>query len=204
MIYVGVHYQTLQGEECSCFPWIKRAVGPGFFIGDLIMLGLALVAGLWARRAESFRGAAIVLGAVAVFAFASLGIAYSRQSGTKAPETITVNGQPYSLASGKHLLYFFDPECSHCYQAAKTMASFEWGDTKIVGLPTGERRFAPVFMQDTGLGAPISQEFDELKKVFPFTDPPYAVAIENGRQKASFIHFEGDFQEKLRQIGFVK
>ena len=34
MAYVGVHYQALRGEECSCFPWIKRAVGPGFFAYD--------------------------------------------------------------------------------------------------------------------------------------------------------------------------
>src|SRR5579885_1383440 len=28
MIYVGVNYNALRGEECSCFPWVKRAVGP--------------------------------------------------------------------------------------------------------------------------------------------------------------------------------
>src|SRR5688500_16979006 len=115
MIYIGYHYQALRGEECSCFPLVKRAVGPGFFIADGLMLTLALCAGYWARPSWSKRSAAIVLGAVAVFAFASLGVAYSRQSGAKAPDTIAVDGQPYSLQTGKHFIYFFDPECSHCY-----------------------------------------------------------------------------------------
>src|SRR5262245_32133461 len=26
MVYIGAHYNQLRGEECSCFPWIKRAV----------------------------------------------------------------------------------------------------------------------------------------------------------------------------------
>ena len=28
LIFVGVNYQALRGADCSCFPWIKRAVGP--------------------------------------------------------------------------------------------------------------------------------------------------------------------------------
>ena len=31
----------LQSKVPDCFPWLKRAVGPGFFVGDAIMLGLA-------------------------------------------------------------------------------------------------------------------------------------------------------------------
>src|SRR5436190_1606615 len=49
MIYIGVNYEALRGAECSCFPWVKRAVGPGFFIGDGVMLGLAALAGFWAK-----------------------------------------------------------------------------------------------------------------------------------------------------------
>src|SRR5690349_21875571 len=41
LAYVGFQYGALRGEECNCFPWIKRAVGPGFFVGDGIMLALA-------------------------------------------------------------------------------------------------------------------------------------------------------------------
>ena len=38
LIYFGLHYQELRGMDCSCFPWLKRVVGPGFFIGDGAML----------------------------------------------------------------------------------------------------------------------------------------------------------------------
>jgi uncharacterized membrane protein YphA (DoxX/SURF4 family) len=55
MIFIGINYNALRGAECSCFPWVKRAVGPGFFIGDGIMLALAVAAGVWARRAQSMR-----------------------------------------------------------------------------------------------------------------------------------------------------
>jgi uncharacterized membrane protein YphA (DoxX/SURF4 family) len=205
IIYIGYHYEALRGEECSCFPWVKRAVGPGFFIADGLMLALAMVAGLWARRSESKRSAAIILGAVSVFAFASLGVAYSRQSGVEAPSTIMVNNASYSLRTGKHFIYFFDPECGHCFQAAKQMATYNWGDTKVVGVYTRMPQFAPAFLQDTGLKAVLTSDHDLLKKTFPFTDAPFAVALENGRQKASFIHFEGDEpKQSLKKLGFVQ
>jgi uncharacterized membrane protein YphA (DoxX/SURF4 family) len=205
MIYVGYHYDTLRGEECSCFPLIKRAIGPGFFIADGAMFALAVVAGLWARPSESKRSAAIILGAVTVFAFASLGVAFTRQSGAKAPETISVNGQPYSLQTGKQFIYFFDPECGHCVQAARTMATYNWGSTKIVGAYTRMPQFAPAFLTDTGLKAVLTSDHDLLKKAFPFTDAPFGVAIENGRQKAQFIYFEGNEPgESLKKLGFIE
>ncbi|HEX6546759.1 MAG TPA: MauE/DoxX family redox-associated membrane protein, partial [Bryobacteraceae bacterium] len=36
--WVAVYYHVLVGQECNCFPIIKRTVGPGFFIGDAVML----------------------------------------------------------------------------------------------------------------------------------------------------------------------
>jgi uncharacterized membrane protein YphA (DoxX/SURF4 family) len=205
MVYIGYHYQALRGEECSCFPWVKRAIGPGFFVADGIMLALAVFAGFWARPSSSKRSAAIALGAVAVFAFASLGVAFARQTGAKAPDTISVNGQPYSLQTGRHFIYFFDPECSHCYQAAKAMATYGWKDTKIIGVATSQPRFAPGFLQDTGLKAELTTDVDALKKAFPFGDAPFAVALENGRQKQSYIHFEGNEpKESLKKLGFVE
>lgn len=205
MIYIGYYYDVLRGEECSCFPWLKRAIGPGFFVADGLMFLLAVAAGFWARPSEGKRTAAIILGAVSVFAFVSFGVTYARQTGAKAPDTITVNGTPYSLQHGKHFLYFFDPECSHCYQAAKTMSAFDWGETKVVGIPTVNPQFAPGFLKDTGLKASLSSDIDLLKKTFPFGDAPFGVAIESGRQKQSFPHFEGnDPAAGLKKIGFIQ
>jgi uncharacterized membrane protein YphA (DoxX/SURF4 family) len=205
MVYVGYFYDVLRGEDCSCFPWLKRAVGPGFFISDAAMLALAIMAGVWARPSEGKRNAAIILGAITVFGFVFFGVTYARQTGIEAPNTITVNGQPYSLQHGKHLIYFFDPECSHCYQAAKTMSQFDWQETKVVGVPTAQPRFAESFLKDTGLKASISNDLELLKKTFPFGDAPYAVAIENGRQKQFFSHFEGDDPASgLRKLGFIR
>ena len=113
MVYIGYNYNVLRGADCSCFPWLKRAVGPGFFVGDGLMLLLAAAAGVWARPSDGKRTAGIILGAVSVFALASFGVTYARQTGTPAPNTITVDGKPYSLQHGKHFIYFFDPECSH-------------------------------------------------------------------------------------------
>src|ERR1700722_16454568 len=48
MVYIGIHYTALIGKDCSCFPWVKRTVGPGFFLGDGAFLAAALVAGLLA------------------------------------------------------------------------------------------------------------------------------------------------------------
>jgi hypothetical protein len=205
MAWFGFYYNELRGEDCTCFPWLKRAVGPGFFVGDGIMLALAAMAGYWARPSDGKRNAAIILGAITVFAFVSFGVTYARQTGVEAPSSITVNGQPYSLQHGKQFVYFFDPECSHCYQAAKTMSQFDWQDTKVVGVPTAQPQFASQFLKDTGLKATLSSDLVVLKQTFPFGDAPYGVALENGRQKQSFPIFEGDEPaNSLRKLGFIR
>jgi uncharacterized membrane protein YphA (DoxX/SURF4 family) len=205
MVYIGYYYKELTGADCSCFPWIKRAVGPGFFISDGIMLLMAVAAGVWARKPESKRGAVITLGAICVFALASLGITYARQTGAPAPESITVEGRPYSLAAGKHLIYFFDPECAHCVFAAREMSKHNWKETTVIGVPTVNPQWGPQFLQDTGLKAYMSSDIVKLRKAFPFGDAPFAVAVENGRQKQSFIQFEGDEPARgLRAIGFIE
>jgi uncharacterized membrane protein YphA (DoxX/SURF4 family) len=205
MVWFAWFYKELTGADCSCFPWLKRTVGPGFFIGDAAMLLLAAVAGIWARASESLRSAAIVLGAICVFAFVSLGMNYARQTGAAAPASITVEGQPYPLAAGRHFIYFFDPECSHCYQAAKAMAAYRWKDVSIIAVPTVNPQFAPGFLKETGLNARLSGDFQKLKSAFPFGDPPFAVAVENGRQRETFRAFEGSEPEaSLRRLGFLE
>jgi uncharacterized membrane protein YphA (DoxX/SURF4 family) len=68
LVYFAVYYNDLRGMDCSCFPWLKRVVGSGFFLGDAAMLLLAGAAGVWAQRSEGLRPAALILGAVTVFA----------------------------------------------------------------------------------------------------------------------------------------
>ena len=205
MIFIGINYNALRGAECSCFPWVKRAVGPGFFIGDGIMLVLAVLAGVWARRAQSMRYAMLILGAVTLFAAGSYGVAAMRQTGTKAPDTVTVNGKPYSLQEGQILIFYFDPECLHCLDAAKRMSKLNWGDTRIVAVPINVPQFAQGFLDDTHLNAVLSNDLPQLKKIFPFVSAPAGVALVNGREKMALTQFEEpEPVDTLKKLGFIR
>jgi hypothetical protein len=205
MIFIGINYNALRGAECSCFPWVKRAVGPGFFIGDGIMLALAVLAGVWARRAQSMRYAMLILGAVTLFAAGSYGVAAMRQTGTKAPDTVTVNGKPYSLQEGQILIFYFDPECLHCLDAAKRMSKLNWGDTRIVAVPINVPQFAQGFLDDTHLNAVLSNDLPQLKKIFPFVSAPAGVALVNGREKMALTQFEEpEPVGTLKKLGFIR
>ncbi len=206
LLYFAINYSALRGADCTCFPWVKRVVGPGFFLGDGAMLALAVMAGIWAKPLHGLRTFGVLLGVVIVYAFVSYGVAAVRQTGTPAPATIAVNGAPYSLQQGKILLFYFDPECEHCYKAAQKMSKLEWGQTRVVGVPVSTPRFAPMFMNETGLKAPVTSDLEKLKAVFPYPATPSAVAIENGHQKAMLTQFESDTEPAatLRQLGFVK
>ena len=204
MIYIAVNYTALHGAECQCFPWLKRAVGPGFFVGDGIMLLLAVLAGLWSKRSENLRSAALVLGAVVVFALISYGVAATHSTGVKAPDTVAVEGKPFSLQRGRIFIYFFNPECMHCLEAGKKLAKLNWGDTQVVGVATEQPRFAQSFMQTTGLKGVVSTDLAILRKTFPFVDPPAGVALENGREKGALTQFEGDEAAvELKKLGFA-
>ncbi|MFN0102331.1 MAG: MauE/DoxX family redox-associated membrane protein [Bryobacteraceae bacterium] len=205
MVYIGWNYTALQGMDCSCFPWLKRAVGPAFFWSDGAMLAMAALAGWWAHRSEGFKGAGLILGSILVLAGVAYGITESRQSGTKAPDSITVEGQPYSLQQGKVLLYFYDPECSHCNEAARRMSKHTWKDAKVIGLPTRVPQFAQYFMDSTGLKGKNSPDHVSLKALFPFGDPPYGVALEHGRMKAGLQRFDdAEPEATLRKLGFIE
>lgn len=205
MLYVGYHYEALRGEECSCFPIIQRAVGPMFFVSDGLLLLMCLAAWMWSRPSEGVRTAAMILGALAVFAGVSYGAAVLRTSGVKAPDFILVDGKQTSLSSGKVFLYFFDPECAHCDEAARRAAKWKWKDTKIIGVPTRQPQFAVEFMNSTGLKAGVSPDVELLRKTFPFGDPPFGVSLENGRQKAAHLIFDSKQPEaELRTLGFIE
>jgi uncharacterized membrane protein YphA (DoxX/SURF4 family) len=202
--YFAINYHVLRGDECGCFPWLKRVVGPGFFIGDGLMLLVAVIAGVWSKPPESKRSAALVMSAVAVFALVSYGVTVTHQSGLRAPSFIEVAGKPASLHNGKVFLFFFNPSCLHCDAAARVMAGLNWGDTRLIVIPVEEARFAGQFVEGTGLRAEVSFDVEKLRKTFTFVDSPYAVALENGRQKAAITNFEKqELVENLRKLGFV-
>jgi uncharacterized membrane protein YphA (DoxX/SURF4 family) len=188
--YFAANYGTLRGADCSCFPWVKRVVGPGFFAGDAVMLLLAMVAGWWAHRPASARSAVVILATVTVFALVSFGVETQQQSGAPAPASVTVNGQPYALGHGKFFLYFFNPECSHCFDVAKHMAQLHWGDTQVIAVPVEVPEFAGQFLDGTGLRAMVSTDFQKLKRECGYVAYPYGVAVENGRQKARLSSFD--------------
>jgi uncharacterized membrane protein YphA (DoxX/SURF4 family) len=205
LVYFALNYSALRGADCSCFPWVKRVVGPAFFIGDGVMLLLAAVAGLWSKPPESLRSAVLVLGAVVVFALVSYGVDVTRESGTRAPATVTVDGRPYSLATGRIFLYFFDPQCTHCFDVAKRMAQFHWGNTKVVAIPVEQPQYAADFLQMTGLNAVVTGDFELLKKVFGFTTYPYGVALQSGRRRASLTKFDDpEPAATLKKLGFIE
>lgn len=207
MIFIGIHYNELRGAECSCFPWVKRAVGPGFFIGDGIMLLLAVSAGAWARASDGLRPVSVILGAVAVFAVVSYGVNLTRHTGVKAPDTIQAqDGTSISLREGKVFVYFFNPQCMHCLEAGRKLAGMNWGDTKFVGIPTENPQFAGWFMGKAGLTGkgPVSKDVELMKKLFPFDLPPAGVAIQDGYQKAMLLQFEDqEPAATLKKLHFV-
>lgn len=204
--YIGVFYGTLRGEECNCFPWVERAIGPAFFAGDAILLALAAVAGIWAKPVTgSVRSAVLILAAVSVFALVSYGAAVTRPTGTPAPAAITVDGKPYSIQHGKVLVFFFDAECLHCVYAARRLAEFNWGQTRIVAAPVQRPYLAQNFLRDTGLRAVITTDAALLRETFPFVDVPAAVAIEEGRHRALLLQLEGEAAAgELRRLGFIR
>ncbi len=206
MIYIGVNYSTLLGKDCSCFPWVKRTVGPGFFEGDAAMLLAAIIAGIWSRPPVGIQKAVLMLGVVGAFAGMSFALATTRQSGTKAPEVITVDGSPFSLQKGRIFLFFYDPQCSHCEAAARAMSKYTFKDNvTVIGIPTQQQQWAQSFLKDTGLKARTSLDLELLKKTFPFGDPPYGVVIEGGRERGPVPHYEGaEPSETLKQLGVIE
>jgi hypothetical protein len=147
----------------------------------------------------------LVFGAVVVFALVSYGVDVTRESGTRAPAAVTVDGRPYSLESGRIFLFFFNPQCMHCAEAAKRMSQLHWGDTKVVAVPVEVPQYAAPFLETTGLNAVVTQDFDLLKKVFGYPTYPYGVALQNGRRKASLTKFDDpEPAATLKKLGFVE
>jgi uncharacterized membrane protein YphA (DoxX/SURF4 family) len=205
IVYIGINYNALVGQDCSCFPWLKRAINPWFFPEDGAMALASIIAAVWAKPSYSKRGAAVLFAACAVFAGVSVGAALTHQ--TKAPESVIVNSQPFSLQHGRIFVFFFDPECSHCNAAAKTMGTYQWkSDVQVVGVATRVPQWDEAFMKDNNFKGLVTKDLQKLKSVFPFGDPPYGVALENGRQIGVVSHYEEDDEPRttLKKLGFVE
>jgi len=204
MIYIGFYYNDLRGQDCSCFPWLKRTVGPMFFVGDALMLAAAVAAGRFSQRVTRKLGAFLIVAAVSVFALVSYGAAAVKDTGTKAPDTVAVDGKPYSLGSGKIFIYFFDPECMHCLEAGRKLAKLNWGDTKVIGVPSRMPQFAENFMKMTAMNSPVSTDWTLLNQTFSIKGTPGGVAIENGHEKAQLTQFEdNEPAATLTKLGFI-
>jgi uncharacterized membrane protein YphA (DoxX/SURF4 family)/thiol-disulfide isomerase/thioredoxin len=206
MIYIGINYSALLGKECSCFPWVKRTIGPGFFVGDALMLLAAAIAAWWSKPPAGLRNAFMILIAIAALTAGNYGMATMRQSGTKAPAEITVDGKPFSLEKGRIFLFFYDPQCGHCDAAARHMSKYNWKkDVTVIGIPTQQPQWAASFLSDTGFKAKTSLDLNVLKKTFPFGDPPYGVFIEMGREQAPVPHYdEPEPSDTLKKLGLIE
>jgi len=205
--WIGYYYSALVGKECSCFPIIKRSIGPGFFISDGVMLLLGLAAFVWSAKVLSAKLPLQALATLAVLAGVSYGVNARIHSNVQVPVPVVVDGKPQNLAEGKVFLFFYDPSCMHCDAAAKFMSKLNWSDTKIVSIPTVNPQWAASFLQDTGFKASTSLELDKLKKAFPFVDPPYGVALVDGQMKETFTQAQFNEplpQPDLKKLGFVK
>jgi len=209
MGYMAINYSELKGADCSCFPWLKRTVSPEFFVGDAAMLAVTAIAGWWAARSTNLKSAALLAAAVAVFSGASLAYNVSQQTGTPAPETMMVEGKPFSIGQGKVFVFFFDPQCMHCFHSAQAMKGYKWAEgIKMIVAPVRVPEFAKGFLDDTGLKATaVTSDHESLRKLFHLdkADPPNGVAIEHGRVKASWVAFD-DNQPKtgLKEMGWIQ
>lgn len=205
--WIGFYYKVLVGHECSCFPIIKRTVGPGFFIGDAVMLLLGLAAFAWSARPVRWRTPGMAFILLVAVAGISYGVNATRINHAQVPTPVVVDGKPQNLAQGKVFVFFYDPSCMHCDAAAKFMSKLNWADSRIVAIPTVNPQWAASFLRDTHLKAGTSLEYEKLKKAFPFVDPPFGVALDDGQVKKTFG--QAQFNEPLpapdlKQLGFVK
>lgn len=205
MAYFAVFYERLKGADCTCFPWLERVVGPGFFITDGLMLLLAAGAWLWAVPSRGWKPALAPLAAFAVLAGGFYGYALASQKGLEAPPEIMVEGNPFPLRHGRVLLFFFDPECAHCQQVATRLGQRQWRNVRLIALPTVNPQWAREFLDEAKFRADVSSDAARLREIFKYTDPPYGVALEHGRQVAPFpFHDPAADIAALERLGWIE
>ena len=206
MAYMGVNYETLQGEDCSCFPWLERAVGPAFFWSDAAMLAVALLAVRFSEPFSKMRSAGIAVLAVAVFAGGMLGVDRLQPQPEPADiAPISADGSEYDVREGKVFLFFFNPSCLHCLHAGQTMAGYQWL-VDFIGIPTQDPDWGPGFLEDAGLkGVKLSPDVERLRETFEFQDVPYGAMLEDGSVLERLMFWEEPaLSETLRGHAFIE
>lgn len=207
MAYVAINYEPLRGADCSCFPWVERAVGPAFFWSDGAMVALALLAAWFSRPPARLRQAAYALAGIVAMTGVMLAVDQSAAPAAagELPAAIQVDGGELAINRGPVFLYFFNPTCLHCLDAGVAMSKYQW-QAAYVGIPTQDFDFGPQFVNDAGLkDVKLTPDLDRLKAIFPFDDVPYAVALRDGKVVAQLRFFEEpELGQKLREIGFVE
>ena len=171
------------------------------------MLAAAVAAGIGTQASRGFKTAGFMLGIIAVCALSSYAVNASRHTGTHAPATIEgEDGKAILLQEGKVFIYFFNPQCMHCLEAGRKLATMNWGATHFIGVPTENPQYGDWFMKNahlTGRG-PVSNDLELLKKLFPFDLPPAGVALQDGYQKAMLLQFEdAEPAATLKKLGFA-
>lgn len=209
MAYMAVNYTALQGEDCSCFPWLERAVGPAFFWSDAAMVLASLIAAWFAPKMTGIGQTKYVL--FGIMALAAVGLGYDKfgpAGGTDVPAVITVEGEQYQLRDGKVLIYFFNPTCLHCLAVGKELSKYDFA-ADFIGVATQDPDFGPGFLDDAGLTGMVdlSPDLGLLKETFPFDDVPYAATVDNGVVTHRFTLIELEEPEmgrRLRELGIIE
>ncbi len=212
MGYVGWNYEALQGEDCSCFPWLERAVGPAFFWSDAAMLAVSLVAVRFSPPSKGLRGAGAAAMAVLALTGGMLAIdqlgpssgAEAVLAGDNAPP-VSIDGEPYAIGSGNVFLFFFNPSCMHCLHAGQTMSKYTW-KVDFLGVPTQDFDWGAGFVEDAALqDVKLSPDVKPLREIFEFQDVPHGVMLQNGAVLERLIFWEEpELSQVLRSHGFIE
>jgi len=85
------------------------------------------------------------------------------------------------------------------------MSKLAWDNTRVVAVPVELQQFASQFLAETGLQAVLTSDFEKLKGPLGYHAYPYAVAVVDGRVKASIAKLDGvEPEATLRSLGFVR
>lgn len=213
-IYIGVNAERLAGADCSCFPWVKRTVGPVFFLSNALMMLLTVLAGFWSPRGGAWHlprpigPSAALLGVLIALSVGSAAWGLSRETGIEAPTSIHVNGATVPLNEGPVFLYLYDPECSHCLDSARMMSTWDFGATRVLAVPTVNPQWGQALLDASGLKAELATDPADLKalrSLFEFVAPPYGVFLKRGRARITvrYAEFNEGLKAKLQAEGFV-